>query len=143
MFIKQLAVFLENKKGRLGSLASVIANNGIDLYALSIADTTNFGILRALTDDTERAVEILRAEGYMVNVTEVIAAQVPDRPGGLAEVLALLDESNIAVEYLYSFVRNPSDSALILFRVSDTASALTALTGAGIRLISKEELARK
>lgn len=143
MFIKQLAVFLENKKGRLASLASVIARNGIDLYALSIADTTNFGILRALTDDTDRAVEILRSEGYMVNVTEVIAAQVPDRPGGLAEVLALLDESNIAVEYLYSFVRNPSDSALILFRVSDTASALTALTGAGIRLISKEELARK
>lgn len=143
MFIKQLSVFLENKKGRLASLASVMARNGIDLYALSIADTTNFGILRALTNDTDKAVRILREEGFMVNTTEVIAAEVDDRPGGLAKVLDVLDAGGIGVEYLYSFVRNPSDSALILFRVSDTEAAFKVLTEAGVRLIGLDELSKK
>ena len=143
MFIKQLSVFLENKKGRLASLASVMARNGIDLYALSIADTTNFGILRALTNDTDKAARILREEGFMVNTTEVIAAEVDDRPGGLAKVLDVLDAGGISVEYLYSFVRNPSDSALILFRVSDTEAAFKALTEAGVRLIGLDERSKK
>lgn len=143
MFIKQLSVFLENKKGRLASLASVMARNGIDLYALSIADTTNFGILRALTNDTDKAARILREEGFMVNTTEVIAAEVDDRPGGLAKVLDVLDAGGIGVEYLYSFVRNPSDSALILFRVSDTEAAFKVLTEAGVRLIGLDELSKK
>ena len=90
MMVKQLAVFLENKKGRLMNLVSLLAKNEIDLYALSIADTTNFGILRALTNDTDKAIRILKEAGYMVNVTEVISAEVPDKTVGLAVVLDIL-----------------------------------------------------
>lgn len=139
MFITQLAVFLENKKGRLASLSSVMAHNHINLYALSIADTTNFGILRAIADDTDKAVRVLREAGYMVSTADVIAARVTDRPGGLAEVLRVLDERDIGVEYLYSVDRR-GDGATILFRVSDTEAALNALSAAGVRLVSKEEL---
>ena len=140
MMVKQLAVFLENKKGRLMNLVSLLAKNGIDLYALSIADTTDFGILRALTNDTDKATAILKEAGYMVNVTEVISAEVPDVPGGLASVLAILDSNGISIEYLYSFVKNSGTTALILFRVSDTEKAVEVLKNAGIKLVSKEEL---
>lgn len=140
MMVKQLAVFLENKKGRLMNLVSLLAKNEIDLYALSIADTTNFGILRALTNDTDKAIRILKEAGYMVNVTEVISAEVPDKPGGLAEVLDILDSNGISIEYLYSFVKNSGTTALILFRVSDTDKAVGALKEAGVKLIDKEEL---
>ncbi len=140
MMVKQLAVFLENKKGRLMNLVSLLAKNEIDLYALSIADTTNFGILRALTNDTDKAIRILKEAGYMVNVTEVISAEVPDKPGGLAGVLDILDSNGISIEYLYSFVKNSGTTALILFRVSDTEKAVNVLKNAGIKLVDKEEL---
>lgn len=103
--VKQLSVFLENSKGRLASMTRALGDAGIDLLALSIADTTSFGILRAIVDDTDKAMAVLKEAGYTVNTTEVLAVLVPDSPGGLAGVLGLLNDAHVNVEYLYSFVR--------------------------------------
>jgi len=140
MFIKQISVFIENKKGRLASLTDVLAKNGIDLIALSMADTADYGIMRAIVNDTDKAKEVLRAHNFAVTTTEVLAAEVPDRPGGLSEVLVSLQEQNISVEYLYSFVRSSNAKALILFKVNNGAAAAECLTGKGIRLLSQAEV---
>ena len=140
MMAKQISVFLENKAGRLAHLTRVLAENQIDLVALSIADTTDFGILRATVSDTDRAVAVLRDAAFTVNVTQVLALVVPDEPGGLAQVLARLHEGGVSVEYLYSFVRKPGDNALIVFRVAQVETALKVLEAAGIRMLSHEEI---
>jgi hypothetical protein len=138
--VKQLSVFIENTKGRLANLTRVLGNAGVDLHSLSIADTANFGILRAIVDDNEKALKVLRAQGYTVNITELIAVSVQDHPGGLAHALETLDGVGVSIEYLYSFVRRPSQSALILLKVDDAAKAVAALEKQGISLLKQEEL---
>lgn len=138
--VKQLSVFLENSRGRLAHMTRVLGEAGVDLLALSIADTTNFGILRAIVKDNDAAVAALKAAGYTVNLTEVLAVTVPDRPGGLAEVLELLYGGGVSVEYLYSFVRNPKEYALILFKVDDVAAAGEILRAGGIRTLSQDDI---
>ncbi|MEF9988942.1 MAG: ACT domain-containing protein [Christensenellaceae bacterium] len=138
MFIKQISVFVENKKGRLYSLTKTLAQNGIDLKALSIADTSNFGILRCIVNDPQKALKIIKEANFTASVTEVLAIEVEDKPGGLAEVLGILNDSEISVEYLYSFVGTRSDNALIIFRVEEVEKALEVLKNSGLKILTEE-----
>ena len=141
MLVKQISVFLENKKGRLAKLTRVLGETGIDLIALSIADTTNFGILRAIVSDNEKTLKVVRDKGYTANLTEVLAVAVPDVPGGLAGVLKLLRDNDISVEYLYSFVRRVGNDAIIIFRVDQPERAGNLLRDKGVRLLEQDEIA--
>ncbi len=138
--IKQISVFVENKKGRLAKITEVLGQGGVDLVALSIADTTNFGIMRCIVSDPEKAIAMLKNNGFTASTTDVIVAEVTDQPGGLAQVLRLLDQADISVEYLYSFVRTPNTNALILFRVEDIDTATKALQNGGIKLLSEQDI---
>lgn len=138
--IKQISVFVENKKGRLAKITDVLGQGGIDLIALSIADTTNFGIMRCIVSDPDKAITLLKNSGFTASTTEVIVAEVTDKPGGLANVLELLDSAGISVEYLYSFVRTPNENALILFRVEDIATATKALETGGVKLLGEKDI---
>ena len=137
MVARQISVFMENKKGRLASVTKLLGDHGIDMAAACIADTADFGILRCMVNKTDEALKLLQSEGYMANVTEVLAVEVPDQPGGLERVLTVLDENGVSVEYMYSFVRSKGDCALILFRVEETARAADVLTKNGIKLRSE------
>lgn len=140
MFIKQISVFIENRHGRLEEFTTLLGENGIDLIALSIADTTNFGILRAIVADNEKALGLVRDHGYTANLTEVLAVAVPDSPGGLAGVLTMLRDGSISIEYLYSFVRRVGKDAIIIFRVDQPEKAAALLQEKGVRLLSQEEI---
>lgn len=141
MFVEQISVFMENRKGRLSALTRTLSDAKIDLVALSIADTADYGIMRAIVNDTKKALIVLRDAGYTVSTTKVLAVAVPDRPGGLAEVLEILNGEEISVEYLYSFVRTQGTQALILFKVGDCKKAVKVLQENRIRLLSQEQIA--
>ncbi len=138
--IKQISVFVENKKGRLARITDVLGLEGIDLVALSIADTTNFGIMRCIVNNPDKAITVLKQNGFTASMTEVIVAEVPDKPGGLASILKMLDDAGISVEYLYSFVRTPSQNALILFRVEDIKGTMEALKNSDVRLLEESDI---
>lgn len=138
--IKQISVFVENKKGRLAKITDVLGHAGIDLVALSIADTTNFGIMRCIVSDPEKALDVLKQNGFTANTTDVIVLEVTDKPGGLASVLRVLDGADISVEYLYSFVRTPNENALILFRVENIDKAVTVLRESGVKLLDTQDV---
>jgi hypothetical protein len=138
--IKQISVFVENKKGRLARITEVLGQGGIDLIALSIADTTNFGIMRCIVSNPDKAIALLKDNGFTASTTEVIVAEVVDQPGGLSRVLDLLDRADISVEYLYSFVRTPNENALILFRVEDIAAAVETLKAGGVKLLEEKDI---
>ncbi|MEG0492789.1 MAG: acetolactate synthase [Clostridia bacterium] len=140
MYVKQISVFIENTPGRLAHFTKLLGDNHIDLVSLSVADTTHFGILRGIVADYEQAVKLISDNGYTVKLTDVLAVNVADRPGGLADVLKVLAENEIGVEYLYSFVRNAGDHALIIFRVDKLDEAADVLTQAGIKLLSQDEV---
>lgn len=140
MLVQQISVFVENKKGRLAGITDALAKNNVDICAISIADTTNFGILRMIVDAPELAVETLKEAGYTVNTTQVIAVEIVDRPGGLNEILMVLRDNDISIEYLYSFVKRPAENALILFRVEETDRALDVLDKAGVKIVSQESI---
>lgn len=142
MFIRQISVFIENRKGRLAEFCRLLGENGIDMIAITIADTTSFGILRAIVDDTDRAVKVLRDANYAVTVTEVLAVAIEDRPGGLAVALEKLRDAGISVEYLYSFVRHIGGQCVILFRVDDPTLAVKVFNDGGVRLLSFEEVVK-
>ena len=137
MLVKQLSVFMENRPGRL---SNALGKAGIDFVTLSIADTKDFGIVRFIARDNERAYEILKKEGFTVGITELIGVEVDDKPNALAEVVALMEEANMNIEYLYSFVLTNHNSAKILMRVEDTDRAVRLLEGKGIRLLSEKIL---
>ena len=138
--IKQISVFIENKKGRLAKITDVLAQEGLDLIALSIADTTNFGIMRCIVSDPEKAISVLKQSGFTASTTEVFVVEVADEPGGLASVLRMLDDADISVEYLYSFVRTPNENALILFRVEDIETAVDTLKKNGVKLLGAQDV---
>ena len=140
MFINQISVFMENKKGRLSSLTRILAENKIDLVALSIADTADYGIMRAIVNRTEEAERVLRQAGFMVSTTKVLGVVVPDSPGGLADVLDIFTQGDISVEYLYSFVRNQGRNALIMFKVSPCDKAVKLLRSHGIELVTQQQV---
>ena len=127
MLVKQISVFLENKSGRLAEVTRTLGDNNIDISALSIADTTDFGILRLIVDKPEKAEEVLKAEGFTVSSTSVIAIRVQDKPGGLAQALGVLDKENVDIEYMYAFVSKTEDEALVILRVIENDRAIAAL----------------
>jgi hypothetical protein len=140
MKVKQISVFLENKSGRLAEVTRTLGDNDINIRALSIADTTDFGILRLIVNKPQDANRILRDTGFMVSETEVIAVDVPDRPGGLADVLETLGEAGVNIEYLYAFVGQTSEEALVIFRVEDCDGAMNALKKKDIRVLDGNEV---
>lgn len=140
MYVKQISVFIENTPGRLADFTKVLAENNIDLVSLSIADTTHFGILRGIVADSEFACKVLTEHGYSVKVTDVLAVCVPDKPGGLAAILEKLAEKNVALEYLYSFVRTSGDQALIIMRVDKLEDAVSVLREANVKLLTQAEV---
>jgi len=139
--VQQVSVFLENKSGRLAEVTDAIGAAGINIGALSVAETSDFGILRFICDKPEKAVQVLRQAGFSVGETEVIAIQIPHRPGGLAEALAVIKPLEINIEYLYAFANNPGQDAVVVMRVENARSqqAAEALTQAGFKLLTPEE----
>jgi hypothetical protein len=140
MKVEQISIFLENKSGRLAEVTSTLAEAGINIRALSLADTADFGILRLIVNDSAKAREVLKAGGFTVGKNEVVALEVPDNPGGLSGILKLLDGAGINVEYMYAFVQRSGDNAIIIFRFDETDKAIAALTGAGVRVLKGEEV---
>jgi len=140
MLIKQVSIFTQNIQGDLAHITRVLGDAGIDLISLSIADTSTFGVVRGIVQDTERAVKTLKSAGFTAKTTEVIAVEVPDKPGGLADVLEHLNQAGLFVEYLYSFVRSKGQNALIVFRVEALDLAIQTLQKNGIKVLTKEEV---
>ena len=136
MKVKQISLFMENRTGRLADVARTLGDAGVNIRALSLADTSDFGILRLIVNDVDRALSVLRATGHTVTVTEVVAAEVPDRPGGLAHVLEVLEKAGVNVEYMYAFVEKATDKAVLVFRFENTDEALAAFKQAGISVLS-------
>lgn len=140
MKVKQISIFLENKSGRLAQVTRVLGDHGINIRALSIADTTDFGILRLIVSDPELAYRVLKEAGFTVSATDVIAVEVADRPGGLADALSVLQEAGINIEYLYAFLQKASRAALVVFRVEQLDEAIAALQARGMHILNGEEV---
>lgn len=137
---KQISVFLENKVGRLSHVTRVLGEAGINIRALSIADTSDFGILRLIVNDPARAYKILKDAKFTVSETDVIAVQVPDSPGGLASVLEQMTEEELSIEYLYAFLGTKGDDALVIFKVEDIARARDIFKDKGIQFLDEQAL---
>ncbi len=140
MAINQLSVFVENKKGTVLSITKAIAGAGVDIRALSVADTQDFGILRLIVSDTEKAKAALHQENCVVTVTQVIAVSVSDVPGGLHQVLSYLAEEDINVEYLYAFITVSGQNAYVVLRVEDNEKATQVLSSKGIVLVTENDI---
>ncbi|MFZ5943555.1 MAG: ACT domain-containing protein [Bacillota bacterium] len=139
MSVKQLSVFLENKPGTLRTVTSVLAEKKINLRALSLADSADFGVLRLIVDQPDLTVSVLKELKFPVNVTEVIAVEMDDTPGGLDGVLKVLEGENINIEYMYAFIGSKTRKALVIFRVDKIQAAIESLLKNGIKLVSTEE----
>ena len=143
MQIKQLSVFVENTQGRLADITAKIAEANIDIRALSLADTTDFGILRLIVDKPEEAVLILKESGLTVSLTNVIAIGIDDTPGGFAKAVRVLANSDISIEYLYVFVSRSDNLAYVILRVEDNDKAVKVLTEGGIPVVGQEDIFSK
>jgi hypothetical protein len=137
MEVAQISIFLENRTGGLADVFDVLKRSEIDVKAMSLADMSDFGILRLVVDDPERTRGILKEAGFTVDKTRVVAVEVPDRPGGLLETLLALRRNGINVEYMYSVARRSGDRAVIIFRFDEIGRALDALRGAGIAVLDR------
>lgn len=140
MKLKQLSVFLENKPGRLRELCAVLADNGINIITLSLADTEQFGILRLIVKEHDRAKALLEANGFVAKLTDVIAVEVCDQPGGLSAILQIEEESGISVEYMYAFTIKSGENAVLLFRFDDMDKAVAALQRSNLNMLNCTEL---
>jgi len=140
MKITQISVFIENKSGRLYEICNLLGQNNLNIRALSLADTSDFGILRLIINDPDKAYTLLKQNGFTVGKTEVIAVEVPDVPGGLASVLKVLSDNDVNVEYMYAFVEKSSDFAVMIFRFDEVEKALSVLEKAGIKTITGKKI---
>ena len=140
MKITQLSVFLENRPGRLSALCRTLADAGVNLSTLMLSDNGEFGLLRLLTADVEKAKATIATAGYAATTTEVVALQVPDKPGGLAGVLVLLEKAGVSVEYMYAFAERPGTDAVMVFRFDNTDQALAALQAGGVPVFKPVDL---
>ena len=127
MGIKQIAVFLENKKGRLADVTDILAKDGINIRALSLAETADFGILRLIVNDPDKAIDILKDNNFVAQATEVIAVEVKDEPGGLHKILSILSKNDISIEYMYAFVEKNADNAIVVFKIDEHDKAIKIL----------------
>lgn len=141
--MKQLSVFVENKVGRLSAVLDVLKDNYVDISALSLADTSEYGILRLVVDKPDIALDALKASGVMVKCTEVIAAAMDDAPGGLAELLSVLSDANVGIEYMYAFIGKEAGKAWTVLRVDDVEAATDVFTKNGIAIHDDYENYRK
>jgi len=141
MIIKQLSVFVENKPGAMNAMTSVLAEHGIDMRALSLAETKDFGIVRVIVDDVYNAATVLKDAGYVYSITPVLGVPIPDAPGGLNKVLSILSDANVNVEYMYAFLGGKDvNHAYMIFRVEDIPAATAALLAQGIKMADHEEM---
>ena len=140
MKIHQLSLFLENKPGRLMEPCRLLAGAGINIRTLSLADTQQFGILRMIVSDWQKATALLKEAGYVVNVTEVLAVEVPDRPGGLAGILEIFEDSGINIEYMYAFTFGRQGKAVLIFRFDKPDEAIARLQAAGVNVVESVEV---
>lgn len=139
MTVKQISVFVENKAGRLAEITRVLYDNNIDLRALSIAETRDFGVLRLIVDDTYKTACILKEAGYILSVTPVLAVAISDEPGSLCRILQILSDNDISLEYTYAFTASKEGMAYMIFRVEDTEKAVQVLSKQGIKLICQDQ----
>ncbi len=140
MTVKQLSIFLENKLGRLAEVTSTLGNHGINIRALSIADTADFGILRLIVNNPAEAYQVLKSSGFTVSETDVIAAEIEDSPGGLGRILTLMDENDVNIEYLYAFLEKKTTQALVVFRVENIDEATHILQTNGINIFKDSQV---
>ena len=142
MSLKQLTVFVENKQGTLVDITDTLARHSVNIRALSIADTQDFGILRLIVNDNDTALKTLAEEGYLIKTTDVVGVKIGDEPGKLSKALNVLDENAINMEYLYAFMSRTEKHAYVVLRVADNAAAEAALENAGFHLITDADVAK-
>jgi hypothetical protein len=142
MTVDQISIFLENKSGRLAEVTDILARNGINIRALSLADTADFGIFRLIVSDPQKTQAVLKENGFTVAKNEVVAVVLPDRPGGLAGVLKTLQGKGINVEYMYAFVQKSEGNAVLIFRFDEIERAIETLRNAGVKVLDGEEVRR-
>ncbi|HID96256.1 MAG TPA: ACT domain-containing protein [Candidatus Latescibacteria bacterium] len=140
MSVRQISVFLENRSGRLSEVARILGDEGINIRALSLADTSDFGILRLIVNEPDKAYQILKDANFVINKTRVLAAEVEDRPGGLARLLGIFESADVNVEYMYAVVEKATENAVMIIRVEDIEGATSLLRRAGIRLLGEKEV---
>lgn len=139
--VKQISVFLENKPGELKKFAAVLHAHHVDMRALSVAESQEFGVLRLIVDDSEKTAEILKDEHYICAITPVLAVEIPDSPGGLNDVLSIVTENDINLEYMYAFAARKEGSAYMVFRVENAERTVEVLSKKGLHLIGQDEIA--
>ncbi len=141
MSVKQISVFVENKPGAMSAMTSVLAKNNIDMRALSLAETGDFGIVRIIVDNIYNATTVLKDEGYIHSLTDVLGVKIPDVPGGINKVLTILENAGINIDYMYAFMGNrETKHAYMIFRVEDILSAQNALVEQGIHMITTDDI---
>ena len=140
MTVKQISVFLENRPGALAEFTKILEMSSIDLRALSLAESEDFGIVRVIVDDPYKTIRILKEEGYICSVTKVIAVEIADKPGSLVKMLNVLGDNNVNLEYSYAFLAKKANSAFMILRVADNDKAIKVLTQNGIRRICHEDM---
>jgi hypothetical protein len=142
MTLRQISVFLENKKGRLSEVVSLVAREKINIRALALADTADFGVLRLIVNDTEKCFAALKQAGFVAQKTEVVAVEVADRPGGLQRVLSVFDREGLNIEYMYAFVERKADNAIVIFRLDQPEKAAKALAAEGMSVLAEEVISK-
>ncbi len=140
MYIKQLSIFIENKPGRLAEITSILEQNKIDIRALSISDTKDFGILRLIVTEPDAAEKALKDAGYTVSLTQVVAIGIADEPGSLAKAMSILYNSHVSVDYMYAFLSKTNNNASVILRVGDNEEAVKALKAGGIKILQEDEV---
>lgn len=140
MSIKQISVLLENKPGRLAKVSELLGKEGINIRAISVADTADFGIVRFIVDDSEKAIRVLTATGLPMKESEVVAVETPDHPGGLASVLKPLNDGEINVEYLYTSLQHHGENAILIMRVDKMGEAIEILKKNWFKIVEEEKL---
>ncbi|MBA2881742.1 hypothetical protein HNR65_002073 [Desulfosalsimonas propionicica] len=140
MQAEQISIFLENKAGRLSDVTGILWQNQVNIRALAVADTTDFGVLRLIVDDNAKAEQVLKNAGFTVRKTKVVAVEVADQPGGLHSILEMLYKAGINVEYMYAFVRQSGDNAVMIFRFDQPEQAIDVLSQNGVTIVEGARL---
>ncbi len=138
--IEQISVFIENRSGRLAQIASAMGEAGVNIRAMSLADTSDFGILRLIVNDVEKALDAFKRKGFTVRVSHVVAAEIEDRPGELGRFLTALEKSGLNVEYMYAFVQKSGEAAVVIFSFEDLDAAVDAIQKAGMVVLTREKV---
>ncbi|HNX81175.1 MAG TPA: ACT domain-containing protein [Candidatus Omnitrophota bacterium] len=142
MKINQISIFVENRKGRLYQVCKLLGDNAINIRALNVAETQDFGVLRMVVDKPQEALNLLKENGFTASFSEIVAVEVEDKPGGLANILKVLNDSNVNIEYMYAFVEKKLDKALLVFRFENIDKALETLTKAKVKIVTSDAVVK-